>query len=118
MKYIGYSELTKRFYLLPASAKASKMDITDDINEIVAFFHPASLSAAGGATMMTLDEFATFFDKSPVFILRLKELYVYLGHGGIDKGEWAEYNEKARRLVDSLMMKLLPNPKTVNNELD
>lgn len=37
MKYIGYSELTKRYYLLPWDKKMIKVDITDDIKEIVAF---------------------------------------------------------------------------------
>jgi len=37
MKYLGYSELTKRLYILPASAKASKIDITDDVNEFIEF---------------------------------------------------------------------------------
>ena len=37
MTYIGYSELTKRYYLLPRSKKESKIDITDDIKEIVQF---------------------------------------------------------------------------------
>ena len=35
MTYIGYSELTKRYYLLPRSKKESKLDITEDIKEIL-----------------------------------------------------------------------------------
>jgi len=37
MKYLGYSELTKRLYVLPASAKAPKIDITEDVNEFMKF---------------------------------------------------------------------------------
>lgn len=33
MKYLGYSELTKRLYILPDSAKKPKIDITEDVNE-------------------------------------------------------------------------------------
>ncbi len=33
MRYLGYSELTNRLYVLPASRKAPKIDITDDANE-------------------------------------------------------------------------------------
>ena len=37
MKYLGYSELTKRIYILPASARKPKIDITDDVNEYIEF---------------------------------------------------------------------------------
>lgn len=37
MIYIGYSELTKRYYLIPKSKKESKVDITNDIKEIIEF---------------------------------------------------------------------------------
>lgn len=74
------------------------------------WLRPVAVPEERGEQMMTLDEFAKYFDKSLVFILRLKELYVCLNKCGISKGEWTEYNEGARRLVDSIMDKLLPNP--------
>lgn len=37
MKYLGYSELTKRLYVLPFSKKQPKIDITDDIKEYLGF---------------------------------------------------------------------------------
>ncbi len=37
MKHIGYSELTGKYYRLPANKKESKVDITDDIKEIIEF---------------------------------------------------------------------------------
>lgn len=33
MKYLGYSELTKRLYILPASHRQPKIDITEDVEE-------------------------------------------------------------------------------------
>jgi len=44
MKYLGYSELTKRIYILPASKKAAKVDITEDIKELMAFFKKDTFS--------------------------------------------------------------------------
>jgi hypothetical protein len=35
MKLLGFSELTKRIYILPSSAKKQKIDITDDVNEYI-----------------------------------------------------------------------------------
>jgi hypothetical protein len=40
MTHIGYSELTKRYYFLPEKGK--KIDITDDINEILKSQFPDS----------------------------------------------------------------------------
>lgn len=39
MKYLGYSELTKRLYILPASKRQQKIDITDDVNEYLQFIN-------------------------------------------------------------------------------
>lgn len=37
MKYLGYSELTKRLYILPSSKRQPKVDITDDVREYLKF---------------------------------------------------------------------------------
>lgn len=44
MKYLGYSELTKRLYILPASAREPKVDITDDVKEYMMFVKPDTSS--------------------------------------------------------------------------
>lgn len=85
MKYLGYSELTKRIYILPSSKRQPKIDITEDVQELMDFLsQPASKGMVGEEELMEM-----LNDKRIISVC------------GVDEGIWhISRKETARYLLE------------------